>query len=341
MRPVRYRLISRLLQLLLVLWGSVTIVFLVGRVLPADPAVVLSGLNATPEIVEANREALGLNKPLLVQYGTYLSSLLRGDLGRSLITGRPIIQDLATRFPATLELVITALVIATGAAFIGAIQAALKPDSRWVKVYKVLVTIGTAIPTFLLGILLLFIFYIKLPIAPAPLGRVSIGLTSLENGTGFLLWDAIWQGRWDVLFSALHHLLLPSITLAFTVFPQLVQVFYSNMRAVLSSDAFTAIRLAKLPARLVLWRYLIPPAVAPALNLLAASFGYMVGGTVLVEHIFGWNGLGAYVLNGINAGDHAVVQGVVLISALSYSLAFFAIDLVMYFIDPRLREANS
>ncbi|HHT26373.1 MAG TPA: ABC transporter permease [Firmicutes bacterium] len=338
MHPLLRRLISRLFQLLLVLWGTVTIVFLVGRVLPADPAVVLSGPNATSEIVEATRAALGLDKPLPVQYGAYLVSLLQGDLGRSLISGRPVLTDLAARVPASLELVTAALVLAVSAAFVCGLQAALKPDSLWPKVNKALVTGGTAVPTFLLGILLLYAFYIKLPIAPAPLGRMGIGPASIENGTGFLVWDALLRGRWDVLFSALHHLLLPSITLAFTVFPQLVQVFHSNVATVLSSDAYKAVKLAKLPFRMVLWRYLIPPAVAPALNLLAASFGYMIGGTVLVEHIFGWNGLGAYVLNGINAGDHAVVQGVVLVSALCYSLAFFIVDVAMYFIDPRLRE---
>lgn len=339
MHPLLRKLLGRLLQLLLVLWGTVTIVFIVGRILPADPAVVLSGPNATPAVVEANRIALGLDKPLLVQYQTYLLSLLRGDFGRSFITGRPVFDDLATRFPATLELVGFALLLAVGAAFLCAVQAALKPTSHWAMVNKVLITIGTVVPTFFLGLLLLFVFYLKLSIAPAPLGRMSLGLAPIEHGTGFLIWDALIRGRLDVLFSALHHLLLPGITLAFSVFPQLVQVFYGNITAVLRSDAFTAIRLAKLPPRLVWRRYLIPPAVAPALNLLAASFGYMIGGTVMVEHIFGWNGLGSYVLNGINAGDYAVVQGVVLISALCYSMGFFIVDILMYFVDPRLREA--
>lgn len=325
----------RILQLLLVTWGAVTIVFFVGRVLPVEPALVHSGPNATPEMVAATRERLGLDQPLGVQYIAYLGQLVRGDLGQSLMTGRDVAVELQARLPASLELIVVALLLAGGAALALAMVAAARPGGVVAQFGDALAFTGTALPTILLGVMLVFVFYLVLPWAPPPLGRLGFAVASPPRITGFLLVDSVLAGRWDAFRSAAHHLVLPAITLALSIFPQLFRVMRENIAAGLRSDALVAVRLAGVKPYDIWRHYVLPLAAGPGLTLLAASFGYLVGGTVLVEHIFSWNGLGSYVVQAIEAGDYSAVQGVVLVSALAYSLGFFLADWFAMRIDPR------
>lgn len=325
----------RLVQLLLVTWGAVTIVFFVGRVLPVEPALVHSGPNATPEMVAATRERLGLDQPLAVQYARYLKQLLHGDLGKSLLTGRDVVVDLKARLPASLELIAVSLTLAGGAALALAMAATARPNGIAARFGDAVAFTGTALPTILLGVLLLYVFYLVLPWAPPPLGRLGLRIAEPPRVTGLLLLDSALAGRWDAFRSAAHHLMLPSVTLALSIFPQLFRVLRENLAASWRSDAIVAARLAGVKPY-VLWRhYVLPLAVGPGLTMLAASFGYLVGGTVLVEHIYSWNGLGSYAVQAIEAGDYNGVQGVVLISALAYSLSYFFADLIAMRVDPR------
>ncbi len=325
----------RIVQLLFVTWGAVTIVFFVGRVLPVEPALVHSGPNATPEMVAATRERLGLDQPLAVQYVSYLKQLLQGDLGKSLLTGRDVVADLQARLPASLELIAVALTLAGGAALVLAMAAAARPNGFAARIGNAVAFTGTALPTILLGVLLLYVFYLVLPWAPPPLGRLGLRIAEPPRVTGFLLVDSVLAGRWDAFRSAAHHLVLPSVTLALSIFPQLFRVLRENMAASLRSDALAAVRLAGVKPY-VMWRhYILPLAAGPGLTMLAASFGYLVGGTVLVEHIYSWNGIGSYVVQAIEAGDYNGVQGVVLISALAYGISFFLADFFAMRVDPR------
>lgn len=327
-------------RLLVIVWGAVTIVFFVGRVLPGDPAVLLSGPSAGPERIEAARATLGLDRPLSLQYWDYVGGLLQGDLGRSLLTGRDVAADLAVRLPASVELVTAALGLACIAAFTLAVLAASRPGGLWDRFGDAIAMLGTAVPTFFLGVLLILIFYVLLPVAPPPFGRIAVSVSAPAPVSGMLVVDSLLARRWDSLGSALHHLILPAGALALSIFPQLFRVFRTHLQASLRSDAWAAVRQAGLAPWLAWRRYVLPPVLAPALTLLAASYGYLIGGTVLVEHIYGWNGLGSYAVAAIAAGDYQVVQGVVLVSALAYALAYLAVDMVTPMVDPRLREVT-
>lgn len=327
--------VRRLVQLLLVTWGAVTIVFFVGRVLPVEPALVHSGPNATPEMVAATRERLGLDQPLAIQYVSYIKQLVQGDLGKSLLTGRDVAVDLQTRLPASLELIAVALTLAGGAALLLAMAAAARPKGVVARLADAIAFTGTALPTILLGVLLLYVFYLVLPWAPPPFGRLGLMIAEPPRVTGLLLLDSVLAGRWDAFRSAAHHLALPAATLALSIFPQLFRVLRQHLAAGLRSDALVAVRLAGVKPY-VMWRhYVLPLAVAPGLTMLAASFGYLVGGTVLVEHIYSWNGIGSYVVQAIEAGDYNGVQGVVIVSALAYGIAFFVADFFAMRVDPR------
>ncbi len=331
--------IASVVRLLVIAWGAVTIVFFVGRVLPGDPAVLLSGPSASPERVEAVKAALGLNRPLSLQYWDYVGGLLQGDLGRSLLSGRDVAADLAVRLPASVELVTAALGVACAAAFTLAVLAACRPGGVWDRLGDAIAMLGTAVPTFFLGVLLILFFYVLMPVAPPPFGRIAVSVPAPAPVSGMLVVDSVLSRRWDALGSALHHLILPAGTLAVSIFPQLYRVFRTHLEASLRSDAWAAVRQAGLSPWRAWRRYVVPPVLGPALTLLAASYGYLIGGTVLVEHIYGWNGLGSYAVGAIAAGDYQVVQGVVLVSALAYALAYLAVDVLTSVVDPRLREA--
>ena len=335
-----FKLARRIFQLLLVILGAVTIVFFVGRVLPVDTAVLISGPNASPEMIEAARHRLGLDRPLYEQYFTYFKNLSRGDLGRSAISGRKVFNELMARLPASLELILACMFEALLISLLLAILSAEKPKGFFDRLADSLVYVGTFVPTFLLGTLLLFLFYILIPIAAAPLGRLDLGVTPPQTITGFLILDSLLSLNMDAFLSSLHHILLPSLILAFALLPQLTRVLRENIRKALRSEAVLAARVSGV-SKLRIWtRYVLSLALNPFLTLLAASFGYLIGGTVITEYIFGWNGLGSYIINGVSLGDYNVVQGVVIVASITYGLGFFVTDLISWRVDPRVLEED-
>lgn len=327
-------------QLVLVVWGALTVVFFVGRVLPADPALLVSGPGATGEMVEAARGRFGLDRPLIAQYGAYLADLARGGLGTSLATGRPVGRELAERLPASLELILAGLLIAGGASLALGVAAAAKPGGVADRLSDTAVYTGTFIPTFLLGALLLYLFYSLLPLAAAPLGRIDPSLPPPRVSTGFLVLDGVLSGRADVALSALRHLALPAVTLAFALIPQILRVLRAGVREALRTEAVRAARAAGVGKAKVWRRYVLSLAARPTITLLAASLGYLIGGTVIVEFLYGWNGLGSLIMLGISSGDYPVVQGVVIVAAVTYGAAFFVSDVISRAIDPRIESAR-
>lgn len=328
----------RVLQMLLVIFGSITIVFFVSRVLPADPAVVLSGPEPTDAMIEATRQRLGLHRPLTEQYASYVQGLMRGDLGRSAISGADVVYDLEARLPATLELVAVSLLLAMIVSFALAVAAARWPNSWIDRFSNAVALVRTAVPTFFAGVLLVWMFYTVLAVAPAPVGRLPIGVAPPPPVTRLYLIDSLLAGRMDIFWATCKQLTLPALTLSSSLVPALLRVLRGSISQALKSDSLLALRFTPIgPTRLWL-TYVLPLAIVPTLTLLAASFGSLVGGTVVVEHIFAWNGVGSYVLQGIYDGDYYVVQGVVLIAAIAYAVAFFVVDVLSWFIDPRTLE---
>ncbi len=330
-------LVRRVMSGVVVLWGVVTIVFFVGRVLPGDVATLMSGPVADPAIIAATRERLGLDRPLLQQYGSYMQRLLRGDLGESLVTRRPVREDLQMRLPASLELIGAALLLALLVGGLLAARGALHPGGVADRLGAAVTVGGVAVPSFLLGLLLLIVFFVWLPIAPAPLGRLGPLLQPPPPITGFYTVDALLTGRLNVFGSALAHLALPTLALGIPIVATLLRVLRAGIAAAHHSDAVQAAQLAGVASWRLWQRYILPLAVLPLLPLLASIVGWSLGGVVLIEHIFAWNGAGSYAVDAIQRGDYTAIQGFVLVASLLYVVSFLAADVLTWLIDPRTR----
>ncbi|QBI20845.1 ABC transporter permease [Egibacter rhizosphaerae] len=329
-------LAKRLGLLLVSLLGVSIITFVVTRVVPGNPAALIVGEYADHARVEEVIASLGFDRPLHEQYFTYLGSLLQGDLGTSWRTGNDVVADLAVRWPATVELAGFALVLILLWALPLGIWAGTRPGSVPDRFANALSGLGVSMPEFWLGVLLLFVFFGTLGWAPPPLGRIS-GVSAPPTITGFYLVDALMAGQWAALWAALRQLLLPAATLAFVLGAPLLRVTRAFMREAMSAQHIRAARALGVGRASLVFRHGLPNALLPVTTMMAMLFGYLLGGTVMVEYVFAWPGLGKYAVDSINAGDYAPVMAVVLVSALSYLLVYMLVDIMHFFLDPRSR----
>ena len=327
----------RILQLIFTVWAAITLVFFASRLLPADPARLLAGPSAGEETVGALRATLGLDEPAACQYRRYLTRLLAGDLGLSANSGRSVSAELAGRIPASLELILTAVAFSFILSAGLSLAAVRRPRGIADRLSDGLIFVGTALPPFMIGVILLFVFYTVLQIAPPPLGRLDRQL-SFTPVTGLLVFDGLITGRADAALSAAARLVLPSVTLGFSLFPQLLQVTKSGAARALSHPAVKAAESAGIGGPRFWLRYVFSLTAVPAVTLAAGSFGYLIGGAVIVEEIFGWNGLGSLAVHAVVTGDYNVIQGIVLISSVIYGLSYLISDLISWKIDPRILE---
>lgn len=331
-------LAARLGLLVLVLLAVSALTFGVTRA-TGTPLYVAVGQQATQEMIDARAEALGLDLPLWQQYGNYLQNLLQGNLGQSRRTFTPVSRDIAERLPATAELVTASILVSLLWTLPLGIRAARKPRGIAARVGEGLAQFGVSVPGFWLGLLLIFAFYYLLPVFPAPLGRLGAA-TRPPFVTGFFTIDALLAGQVRTFFTALWYLALPAITLSFTSSPPIFRITRSAVAGALRSDFVTAARSYGIAHRLVMRRHVLRNAAPPVMNLVAMTFGYLIGGAVLVEVVFSWPGIGLYAVNAMDFSDYDAVLGVVLLSAVIYVAIYFVVDLLQYLLDPRLREAG-
>lgn len=332
----------RIAQALPVVMGVVVVSFILTRALPGDPAVYFAGQSATDESIQQVREALGLDKSLPQQFFIYLGDLLRGDLGQSLSTGQPVISDLARRLPASLELTLTALILACSVAIPLGVMAAKKPGSLQDHICRIFVTAGVSLPTFFTGILLVYIFYYLLGIAPSPLGRLDFLYIEPDHITGFYLIDSALVGDWETFFGAFKQLVLPSVTLALFTMAPIARMTRAAMLTALSSDFIRTAKAAGLTNSKVLYGYAFRNALLPVITTLGMVFSFMLGANVLVEKVFAWPGIGSYAVEALVSSDYAAVQGFVLTMAILFVLLNLIIDISYSLIDPRIGfEAQS
>jgi peptide/nickel transport system permease protein len=317
-----------------VLIGVSVLSFVLVRVLPGDPVRSVLPQSATPAEVKAAIARFGLDRSIAVQYWLYLRQLVHGQLGTSFQTGVPVSSELGARLGATMELVLAALVLALAAALLLGLRGARHPGGPSDRLAGVLGTIGAAMPEFVLGLVLLIIFYGKLGWAPAPNGRVS-GV-SLRSITGFSVIDAIITGNGSALLSALGHLVLPVLTLALVVVAPLVRAVRQSASAVVESDFYTCALAHGLPQRRLVRSYLTRPVVASLPTLVALVTGNLVGGAVIVETIYAWDGFGQWGTHGLLTRDYPVIQAFVLVTAVIYVGAFLLADLAHAMLDPRV-----
>ncbi|MEP3109065.1 MAG: ABC transporter permease [Hyphomicrobiales bacterium] len=338
--PRLHAVLMRCAQSIPVVTGVVLISFILTRALPGDPAVYFAGVAADAESIEQTRVALGLDKPLVQQFFVYVGELLAGNLGQSISSGRPVATDLANRLPASLELTLSALLLASGIAIPLGILAATRPGTWVDHLCRVVVTAGVSLPTFFTGILLIYIFYYLLGIAPSPIGRLDFVYLEPEHVTGFYLIDAAVAGDWETWLGAAKQLMLPAITLALFTLAPLARMTRAAMLTALTSDFIRTARAAGLSNRTTLYRYAFRNALLPVVTTLGMVFSFALGANVLVEKVFAWPGIGSYAVEALVVSDYAAVQGFVLAMALLFVALNLVIDLLYTVIDPRIGFAS-
>lgn len=334
--PRMKMVLGRTAQSIPVVVGVVVISFLLTRALPGDPAAYFAGPAADEASIAQIREALGLDKPLIQQFFIYVGELLQGELGTSISTGQSVAADLANRLPASLELTLTALVISCAVALPLGILAATRPGSWIDHLCRVLVTAGVSLPTFFTGIVLIYVFYYLLGLAPSPLGRLDFIYIAPEQVTGFYLIDAAIAGDWGTWLGALKQLILPALTLALFTLAPIARMTRAAMLSALSSDFIRTARAAGLTRRKVLYSYALRNALLPVVTTLGMVFSFTLGANVLVEKVFAWPGIGSYAVEALVVSDYAAVQGFVLAMALLFVVLNLVIDITYALIDPRI-----
>lgn len=329
----------RLMLSILVIFGVVTIVFFISRVIPSDPAALWVGAHPTVEAIEKAREELHLNEPLIKQYYCYLIGLLHGDLGISIRTHNPVAQDLKSAFSATFELILFAEFIAILIGIPLGVYSAVKKDSWLDNLSRVLAIGGVSLPTFWFGIVLQLIFFKYLHLFPLA-GRVDT-ITMLEHPlkviTGFYLFDSLVTGNFVVFVDALKHIILPAITLAMYPIGLITRQVRSMMIEVLQENYIRTAWAYGLPKKRVYFKYALKNAIAPALITIGLSFAYTLVGAFLVELIFNWPGLGRYAAYSILSMDYPAVLGVTIVAATAYVFINLLVDLIQVCLDPRIQ----
>jgi len=329
--------LKRLLVAVPSLVGVVIVTFLLTRALPGDPAAYFAGPAATKEAIEEIRVKLGLDKPLLVQFVRYTGDLARGDLGTSLTTGQSVATEIRTRLPASAELTLLGLLVSILVAVPLGIVAATRPGSIIDHACRVLATAGVSLPVFFTGLILVYVFYYLLGVAPAPLGRLSVFFSPPPHVTGFYLIDSLIAGDGELFIESFKHLVLPALTLGIFSLAPIARMTRASMLAVLSSDFVRTARANGLSRFTVVVTYAFRNAMLPVVTTLGMVFSFLLGANVLVEKVFAWPGIGSFAVEALIASDFAPVQGFVLTMAVMYVALNLIIDLLYGLIDPRVR----
>jgi peptide/nickel transport system permease protein len=317
--------------------GVVIVTFLLTRALPGDPAVYFAGPAATEKAIEEVRVKLGLDKPLIVQFGHYVDDLLHGNLGTSLTTGQPVATELRTRLPASAELTLLGLFVSIVIAVPLGILAAMRPNSLLDHTCRIVSTMGVSLPVFFTGLILVYVFYYQLGWAPAPLGRLDVFSDVPPQVTGFYLIDSLIARQPEVFVASLKQLILPALTLAIFSLAPIARMTRASMLAVLSSDFVRTARASGLSTYTIVITYAFRNAMLPVITTLGMVFSFLLGANVLVEKVFAWPGIGSYAVEALLASDFAPVQGFVLTMAVMYVALNLVIDVLYGLIDPRVR----
>jgi dipeptide transport system permease protein len=330
-------ILKRLLFAVPSLVGVVIVTFLLTRALPGDPAAYFAGPAATKEAIEQIRVSLGLDKPLIVQFGRYVRDLAQGDLGTSLTTGQPVAKDIRTRLPASAELTLLGLILSMAIAVPLGILAATRPGSLVDHTCRVVATAGVSLPVFFTGLILVYVFYYLLGWAPAPLGRLDIFSTPPPQVTGFYLIDSLIARDGEVFLTSLKQLALPALTLGIFSLAPIARMTRASMLAVLASDFVRTARASGLSPFTVIVTYAFRNAMLPVVTTLGMVFSFLLGANVLVEKVFAWPGIGSFAVEALIASDFAPLQGFVLTMAVMYVGLNLVIDILYGVIDPRVR----
>ena len=326
----------RALLLVVMLLGLVTIMFAITHVAPGDPARLMAGPNATQDMVETVRREYGLDRPLLRQFVDYVGGIVHGDLGRSMVSTKPVLQELLRYFPATFELVLVAMALGVSLGIPLGMLSAVYRDRWFDQVTRVFSVSGVALPAFWFGLLLQLYFSVHLEWLPVS-GRLDLVTPPPAPITHLLLLDSLLRGEFATFLQAMQHIALPAVVLSFPCLASILRVNRAEMLEVLGSDYITAARANGISRLRIVALYALRNAMRPTLAIIGLRFGWMLGSTVLVETVFDWPGIGLYAVQSALYSDFKPVIGVALAIGLCFILTNFLIDLAYGWLDPRLR----
>lgn len=330
---------GRLLATLVVtLFGLLLMTFLIGRVVPVDPVLAVVGDRASQSTYDAAYVALGLDRPLYEQFGIYLRDVLTGDFGTSVLTKRPIVEDIARVFPATLELATAGILIGTLVGVPAGVLAAVRQGGLADQIVRVLGLVGYSAPIFWLGLLGLLVFYARLGWVAGP-GRIDIAYEyAFTQRTGILLLDTAMQGQWGAFRNALAHLALPAALLGYFSMAYISRMTRSFMLSELAQEYVTTARVKGVPEWRIIWVHALRNAAVPLVTVVALSYAGLLEGSVLTETVFAWPGLGQYLTNSLQNADMNAVLGATLVIGVIFVGLNLLSDLLYRLLDPRVRR---
>ena len=316
------------------LLGVVAVTFVMLRLLPGDPAFLIAGPFASPDRIASIRDHLGLNEPLVVQFGTYLRQLMSGNLGESWFSANDVSAEIVRRTPATLELITIAIVISVVVGVGFAILAARHEGTIFARIVRGYASLAGAIPLFWLALVAAFIFSYLLGWLPSPFGRLGQGIAPPPRLTGLYTVDAVLAGEWATFASATKQLVLPVASLVAFYASLILKLASASIEENKRSEYCLYATACGLSERTVV-RYALRSSIPTLLTMSGLIYGAMIGGAVLVESVYAWNGLGNYIIDSVVRSDYFAVQGFVLLAAVFNLVVYFLVDVVHYAIDPR------
>lgn len=329
-------IVLRLLQSLFVLFGLSLLIFFIARVMPGDPARVALGSLATHEQVQNLREEMHLDKSFPVQYYFWLRSLLRGDLGRSLYTRRPVTTDLKAYIPATLELILISFLMSLVIGQVTGVLAGYFRNSWFDSLSRLISYVGIATPAFAMAIFLLLFFTYILNLAPT-VGRLSLAAAPPPRITGFFILDSVIAGKFGTALEGLKHIFLPAASLAVANIAQESRITRTSIAENLQKDYVIAHTVYGIPRWSILFKYLLRPSLIPTVSVMGLAFAYQLSNAFLVELVFMWPGFSRYAVTVMLNKDLNAIVAVVLVIGVAFSVVNVIVDIVVSFLDPRVR----
>ena len=331
-------IVWRLMMAMPILFGVIVVTFVLIRALPGDPAIVYaSGPNMSEEDIEAIRRAMGLDRSVFEQFLIYLQNIANLNFGSSMITGQPVLKDFSERLPATLELAIFAFAMSLIVALPIGIVSAIYRDSWIDQLARVITSVSAAMPGFFFGLILIFVFYFLMGVAPEPIGRLSGWSIAPPTVTGFMTIDSALVGDWPLFWEAVGKMLMPAASMAIFAVAPLMRMMRGGMIDALDSDYIKSARAYGIPRRKILLQYALPNAMLPVLATMGMVLSTMLGANIMIEKLFAWPGIGSYSVNALTGVDYAPVQAFVLIVAVLFVLMTLTIDILSAAIDPRYK----